>query len=126
MTDFILSAHAGWQYVALLSVVVSLVFAFREAGMTTTAETTYRVTAVAVDIQVLLGIIVWVAESGWDLGLAQGWIHPIAGLGALGVLHAFIGRARKADRSHANQVVRTGLIVAVILVLVAIGIGEMA
>lgn len=126
MTDFVINAHAGWQYVALLAVVISLVYAFRGPEMTSTAESTYRLTAIAVDIQVALGIIAWIAVSGWDLGFLQGWIHPIAGIAALGVLHAFVGRARKADRSEANRMVRTGMIIAVALVLVAIGIGEMA
>lgn len=126
MTDFVLNAHAGWQYVAIFAVVVSLVYAYRSAEMTPAAETTYRVTAVVVDVQVLLGIVAWVAVSGWELGFLQGWIHPIAGIAALGVLHAFVGRARKADRSEANRIVRTGMIVATVLILVAIGIGEMA
>lgn len=126
MTDFVLNAHAGWQYVAILAVVVSLVFAYRSLEMSSTAETTYRVTAVVVDIQVALGIIAWIAVSGWELGFLQGWVHPIAGIAAVGVLHAFIGRARKAERSQANTIVRTGMLIAVVLVLVAIGIGEMA
>lgn len=126
MTDFFLTAHAWWQYVALFAVLVSLAYAFRGAEMSATAETTYRITAVAVDIQVALGLGAWIGVSGWELGLLQGWLHPIAGLATVGVLHAFVGRARKTDRSEANRVVRTGLVVAFVLVLVVIGIGEMA
>lgn len=124
MTDFLIDAHSGWQYIVLVALIVSLFFAFRTKEMTEAAETTYRVTAVVVDIQVALGIAVWVVTSAWSREFVQAWVHPIAGLAALGVLHAFIGRARKADREIANGIVRSGLIIAVVLVVAAIGIAE--
>jgi len=126
MIEFFLTAHVWWQYVVLLAVVVSLVFAFRSPTMDSTAETVYRLTAVAVDIQVALGIVVWASNSGWSLGFVQGWLHPILGLAALGVLHAFIGRARREHPEVANRTVRTGLLIAIALVVATIGIGEMA
>lgn len=126
MTDFFINAHMWWQYVVLLAVVVSLFFAFRSAMMDSTAETVYRVTAVTVDIQVALGLVIWLANSGWSLTFMQGWVHPILGLAALGVLHAFVGRARKGHPEVANRMVRTGLIIAIVLVVAAIGIAEMA
>ncbi len=126
MTDFFVSAHMWWQYVVLLAVILSLFFAFRSAMMDSTAETVYRVTAVTVDIQVALGVVIWLANSGWSLGFVQGWLHPILGLAALGVLHAFVGRARKGHPEVANRTVRIGLIIAIVLVVAAIGIAEMA
>ena len=56
----------------------------------------------------------------------QGWLHPILGLAALGVLHAFVGRARKGHPEVANRTVRTGLAIAIVLVVATIGIAEMA
>jgi heme A synthase len=126
MTEFLVTAHAWWQYPVLLAVVVSLFFAFRSSMMDSTAETVYRVTAVVVDIQVALGIVIWLANAGWAQGFMQGWLHPILGLAALGVLHAFIGRARKGHPEVANRTVRIGLVVAIVLVVGAIGVAEMA
>lgn len=124
--DFLVTAHVWWQYVVLLAVIVSLVFAFRNAMMDSTAEMVYRVTTVVVDIQVGLGLIIWIANEGWSLGFMQAWLHPIIGLAALGVLHAFVARARKGHPEVANRTVRTGLIIAIVLVVAAIGIAEMA
>lgn len=124
MTDFLINAHSGWQYVALVALLISLFLAIRTKEMTPTAETTFRVTAVVIDIQVLLGVAVWIATSAWSQEFLQAWVHPIAGLAALGVLHASIGRARKSDRETANTTIRSGLIIALTLVVVAIGIAE--
>jgi heme A synthase len=126
MSEFFFNAHAIWQYVVLVAVVVALVVAFRGPTMDRTAETIYRITAGVVGLQVLLGIIVWIVNSGWSLGFMQGWVHPILGIAAVAVLNIFIGRARKGDPEIANRTVRTGLIVAVVLVVAAIGIGETA
>jgi heme A synthase len=126
MIDFFLTAHAWWQYVALVAVVVSLVFAFRSPMMDSTSETVYRLTAVAVDIQVALGIIVWLSNSGWSLGFVQGWLHPILGLAAAGALHGSVSAARKAHPEMANRNIRRGLIVVILLVVATIGIAEMA
>jgi len=125
MTEFFFDAHSIWQYVALVAVVVALVISF-QARMTPTAERVYRLTAVAVDIQVALGIVLWLASSGWSLGLVQGWIHPLVGLAALGVLHTYLSRARAGGPEAGNKVFRTGIILAFVLVVAAIGIGEMA
>ena len=124
MTDFLINAHSGWQYVVLVALLVSLFFAFRRQEMTSMAENTYRITAVLVDIQVALGIAVWVATSAWSGEFVQAWVHPIAGLAAIGVLHAFIGRARRDESGNANRIVRNGLIIALALVVAAIGIAE--
>ena len=125
MNDFLFNAHDGWQYITLLAVVVSLGLSFT-AIMTPTKERIYRLTAVAVDIQVGLGIVLWLADSGWSLGFVQGWLHPLIGLAALGVLHAFVARTRGAAPDEGNRIVRTGLIIATVLVVAAIGIGEAA
>lgn len=124
MTDFLINAHSGWQYVVLAVLVVALFFAFRTRELTAPAETTYRITAVVVDIQVALGLGVWFATSAWNQEFVQAWVHPIAGLAALGVLHAFISRARKSDREIANTIARNGLVIALVLVVAAIGIAE--
>ncbi|HJQ77127.1 MAG TPA: hypothetical protein VJ948_07675 [Acidimicrobiia bacterium] len=126
MSEFIFSAHSIWQYVVLAAVVIALVFAFRRPAMDRTAEIVYRITAAVVGLQVLLGVILWIANSGWSLGFLQGWLHPILGIAAVAVLNVFIARARKGDPGTANKTVRTGLLIAIVLVVAAIGIGEAA
>ncbi len=123
MYEFVLNAHAGWQYVALAAVLISLGLSFTSA-MTPSKLRVYRLTAVAVDIQIALGLVLWFDASGWSLGLAQGWLHPLAGLAAAGVLHMYVARAKGASSEEGNRIVRTGLIIATVLVVAAIGIAE--
>lgn len=126
MSDFLVDAHSLWQFVTLAGVIVALIFAFRGSELTVSHRRAYMLAAITVDIQVTLGILVWITNSGWSLGFAQGWLHPVVGLAALGVLHVFIGRARESEPEGANRIARLGLIIVILLVVVAIGIGEMA
>ncbi len=126
MTDFFVNAHSGWQYVVLVALIVALYFAFARPTLNATSSRVYSLSAVAVDIQVTLGLIVWILKSGWSLGVVQGWIHPIIGLAALGVIHVFLGRARKGHPEVAGKTVKLGFAIALALVVVAIGIAESA
>lgn len=124
MTEFFTNFHQLWQYVSVFALVAALVFTFRPL-MSGRAETTYRLAAVAVDVQVLLGIIVWLGASGWGLGFMQGWLHPILGLTALGALHAFVARARKAHPEVAQRTVRIGIGLTFAFVIGAIVIADL-
>lgn len=125
MIEFFFNAHAIWQYVALAAVLVSIGFSFQRE-MTSTSEKVYRLSAVAIDIQVALGIVLWLFDSGWSLGFAQGWLHPIFGLGAVGAVHAVVSVAKTLDPVEANKRARWGFITVLVLVVAAIGIAEMA
>lgn len=125
MSEFFYDAHAVWQYVALAAVLIALAFTFQKE-MTRTSETVYRVSAVAIDIQVALGIVLWFMNSGWSLGFMQGWLHPIIGLAAVGAIHAVVSKGRDLEPAEANRRIRFGLIVVVVLVVAAIGVAEMA
>jgi len=125
MNSIISNAHSGWQYVALISVIVAIVVAWRAGTVWTDSNTkVYSYAAIAVDIQVTLGILSWIMLSGWNGGLAQGWIHPVAGFGALGAIHAFLGRARAAADATSHTLVRNGFLLGLALIVVAIGLGE--
>lgn len=126
MQDFLLNAHSGWQYVTLVAVIVAIFVATRSGEHWERSSPAYSIAAVAVDIQVTLGIILWIADSGWSESFLQAWVHPVAGLAALAVVHIYLGRARRAGDETSHGTVRTGLLIALALVIVAVALGELA
>lgn len=125
MTEFLLNAHSGWQYLTLIAVGASLGFSFQKT-MTPTSEKVYRISAVVIDIQVALGIVLWLFDSGWSLGFLQGWLHPIVGVAAAGAVHAVVSNARRVDAGEANTRIKYGFLAVLVLVVAAIAIAEMA
>ena len=79
--------------------------------------------AIVVDVQVTLGIILWIFNSGWDQGFFIAVFHPIAMILALGVMHMAIARGRrtaKTDHAAGNRMVAMGMLITLVLVFAAI------
>ena len=55
---------------------------------------------ISLDIQVLIGLVVWVTQQRWSGDLFLGYIHPLAMLAAVALAH--IGRTR-ADRASDSR-----------------------
>lgn len=125
MKDFLLNAHSGWQYVTLVAVIIAIVVATRAGSRWERSSPAYSIAAAAVDIQVTLGIVLWIVDRGWAESVLQGWVHPVAGLAALGVIHSFLGRARRTADASSHGLVRRGLLIGLALVIVAIALGEL-
>ncbi len=52
---------------------------------------------IAMDVQFLIGLLVWVLGQRWQGDVGLGWLHPLAMLAAVALAH--VGRAR-ADRDR--------------------------
>ena len=123
--DTLVTIHSLVRWLVLVALVAGIVVAFgasRRPGEAF-ADPIFSGVAIVVDIQVTIGIILWIFNDGWSQSVFMAYIHPIAMLAALGVAHAAIGRGRKAaKRDHAggNRIVAIGLVVALVLVIGAV------
>ena len=63
---------------------------------------------IALDIQVLIGVVLWVIEQRWVGDVILSWLHPIAMLAAVALAH--VGRARSDRESNSRRKGRTALI----------------
>jgi hypothetical protein len=123
MHELLLNAHSGWRYLALLLLVIAIVkFALGYAQKSGWSSMDRRIglfTTIAVDIQVLLGLVLWgVAMPIGHLNPTRAFEHPTTMIVALIVMHIGWSRTRKADsdggkfRTAALTFVLTGLLVA--------------
>lgn len=119
-------AHSGWRYVVLLLLIVALLkylIGWLSNSKWSNFDTLLnRLTPIAIDIQWLLGIIVWIALSWWNNGdRARAFEHPLIATVAVVVAHIFAARARKAGTDDARY--RTAFLGYLITsVLLALGI----
>jgi hypothetical protein len=124
MTDFLVSFHSEWRWLVLVALVVALGFGIyrwrRPVPFAGGSARVFSLALVALDIQVLLGIVVWIAGRGWELGAFRAWIHPVGMLLALGVGHVFLGRARNAEGSEAFRLATLGILLTLAVVAAAI------
>ncbi|MDQ5822712.1 MAG: hypothetical protein M3441_00680 [Chloroflexota bacterium] len=101
MTDLLVNIHSLLRWAVLLTAVLAIVVAFMSAtgarrwGVLGDRSSLYF--TIAMDVQFLVGVLVWVLGRRWEGDAALGWFHPLAMLVAVALAH--IGRAR-ADRDR--------------------------
>ena len=118
--------HSLWRWVVLLVMLIALVrglLGWLRGGAWTGLDRRLTLAAVsAIDIQALLGIIVWLGERRWDgSNPFLSFIHPLVMLVALAVAHAGSARLRRESEPAARYRWLT-LSVVVVLVLVTAAI----
>jgi magnesium-transporting ATPase (P-type) len=100
MEDLLMNVHSVWRWVVLTLAVLAIFFATQAArGARPWDPTSERVAflfTLAVDIQVLIGVLLWLVRQEWGHEFFLAWVHPVLMLGAAGLAH--VGRAR-ADRA---------------------------
>lgn len=119
--DTLVTIHSWFRWVVLAallgSAVLALVRASRGDSMEGGADRPFAVTAILFDLQVTLGLILWIFDKGWTKGFFIAAVHPLFMLLAVGAFHAFVSRAR---RTASFRVVGVGAVVALAIVVAAI------
>lgn len=126
MTALLQSVHPWLGYAVF---VVVLVVAFMGFGRAKDAREftpgPYAFGMVLLDVQVTLGLVLYIADSYWDARPEIAYIHPALALVALAVGHALLGRARRSQMAaDAHRTAARGLVIASVLVLLAIGVAS--
>lgn len=120
--EIIRNVHDEMQYAVLAALVGGVLLAlWWSARGGAFQRLPFALAMVVVDVQVLLGILLWVGDAGWRLGAMQGVLHPLLALAALGAGHAALSRARRTeDGPAAHRLVALGFVLATALVLLAV------
>jgi hypothetical protein len=105
MQQFLLDFHSIFRWVVLLVAVGALALAVMSAtgsrpwdGLSDRVALAFTV---AMDVQLLIGLTLWVAEQRWSISdTFLTWLHPLLMIAAVGLAH--VGRAR-ADRAEGDK-----------------------
>lgn len=129
MTDTLFTIHRISGYVVFVVVLIAAFAAFNRARNAQAFEAAvFSVTAVLLDIQVLLGIALYGSGQYWegDAPLIQ-YVHPIVMLVALVAAHVGLGRARREQMAaDAHRLVGRWFVIATVLVAAGIGLASAA
>ena len=126
MATGIFYAHSGWRYIVLLLFVVTIVKMLiglaskgRWGGLD---EALNRFTPISMDIQFLLGLILWVMQQRWNgIDATASWEHPVTLLIATALTHVTSSRVKKAPTDAAKfQTATIGYIIAGIILALGI------
>ncbi len=125
MQEILVTIHNIWRWVVLIAAVAAIVLAALAATGSrpwdATSDSFALIFTVAMDIQVLVGIIVWLLEQRWSGDAYLGYIHPVLMLGAVALAHIGRTRADKAEGPTAKgRTAALFFIASLVVVLIAI------
>lgn len=127
MIDFLVNVHSVFRWVVLLAAVaaiaVAAMSAFGNRRWNVLSDRSSLFFTTAMDIQFLIGLVIWVLEQRWTLDTGLGWLHPLAMLAAVALAH--VGKARSDRDTTSEQKGRAATMfyaASLIVVLVAIPI----
>ena len=122
--DFLLQAHSGWRWVVLILVIIvtaKALFGWLTKQDWSRLDTNLLLYArIAVYIQVVLGVILYIMVQGWTHMRFTGE-HVIVALLAVGAIEFGAGRAKRKKKAiDIYKFVFIGFVIALILIFVAI------
>ncbi len=126
MTDVLQTIHPWLGYAVFVALAVAALVAFNRAKYAREfSPGLFIVVMVAVDIQILLGLIQYVLAGAWDARAEIAYLHPIFAIAALAVGHAALRRGRNEQMAiDANKAVGRGMLICLVLLLGAIGVAS--
>jgi hypothetical protein len=123
--EVITGIHSAWRYAVLLAaagaIVVSLWSFVGSRDWDLLSDRAALVFTVAMDIQVVTGVIVWLFGSAPSDDVFLRWIHPVAMIVAAGMAHAGKVLSERAGGSRASgRIASVFFVGSLLLVLLAI------
>jgi len=114
VTSSLATAHQLLGYAVVIVVLLSGVAARRRAQEAREfRRAPYAAALILLDIQVLLGFIVYGTGSAWDMRPEVAYVHPLLAIFGLAIGHALLGRAKKIQLAvEAHQAAGRALLLA--------------
>jgi hypothetical protein len=128
MATGIFYAHSGWRYIVLIMLAVTivkmLIGMFSKGTWSSLDEWLNRLTPITIDIQFLLGAILWIMQQRWNgADPMASWEHPVTMIIAVALAHMTSTRIKKAPTDAAKY--QTGFIGYLIAgIIVALGVAR--
>lgn len=118
-------AHSGWRWIVILVLAVAvlryMVAMFGRSRWTNLDNWLLRLTPIVIDIQVLLGLVIWIMSSGWTRERVIAMEHPIIMILVLVAAHITSTRAKRQIEDAAKfRTALIGFVVAALLLTVGI------
>ncbi len=117
----LVTVHSWLRWLVLLALLGGAVVAFaRYRSKTAWQESIFQLGVMTVDIQVAIGIVIWIERQGWNYNFFFRVLHPVFMLMALAVAHVGFALAKRRRDSRSYALVGGSFLLALVLVIGAI------
>jgi hypothetical protein len=119
MIDFLLQAHSGWRWIVLALIIITIIKALigwlGKQKWTNLDARLIRLSRIAVYIQVVLGVLLYLFLQKWSDGMGFLGGHVIPALLTVGGLEFGAARAKKSEGNKKFMFAFIGFVIALVL-----------
>lgn len=117
----LVTVHSWVRWLVLLALLGGAVVALaRYRNRATWQEGIFQLGVMTVDIQVAIGIVIWIDRKGWNYTFFYKVLHPSFMLLALAVAHVGLALAKRRKDPRSYAIVGASFLVALVVVIAAI------
>jgi len=119
--ETLVTVHSWTRWLVLLGLVAGIVFGLvRYLSKTEWNPSFFQLAVMVVDIQVAIGIVIWIFDNGWSETFFFKVLHPVFMLLALGIAHMGFAIAKKRNEVRSWLIVAGSFLVSLVLIMGAI------
>ena len=117
----LVTIHSWTRWVVLIALVAGIVFGFlRYRNKSDWSPHYYQLMVMVVDVQVAIGVVIWLFYDGWKRGFFFSVLHPASMLLALAVAHVAFVLAKRRNDVLSWLVMAGASVVSLVLIIGAI------
>lgn len=117
----LVTVHSWVRWLVLLALATGvLVGALRYRNKEGWRESIFQLGVMTVDIQVAIGIVIWIERKGWNYTFFFSVLHPTFMILALAIAHVGLGLAKRRADARSYLFASGSFVAALVLVIGAI------
>ena len=117
----LVTIHSWFRWLVLLALVFGIGFGYlRFRAQRDWLPYVHQVVVMMVDVQVAIGVVIWVFFDGWRRGSFLAYVHPLTMLSALAVIQIAAAVAGRRQAVQSWLIVAGGSLVSLLLIVAAI------
>ena len=117
----LVTVHSWVRWLVLGALIAGVVVgALRYRSKANWQESIFQLGVMTVDIQVAIGIVVWIERKGWNYSFFFKILHPAFMLLALAIAHLGLALAKRRKDARSYLLVSGSFLISLLLIIAAI------
>jgi hypothetical protein len=119
--DTLVTIHSWVRWLVLAALLAAAILGiYRYRARARFEPSFFQLAVMTIDIQVTIGIVIWIVDDGWSETFFYKVLHPAFMLAALAIAHIGLAIAKRRDDLRSNLLAGGSALLALVLIVMGI------